>query len=405
MAELLSVEAARVKILKHAKPTQTEHVAIIDAAGRVLAEPVCARLTQPPFAASAMDGYAVRHEDVAEAPVRLIVIGEAPAGTPFTGAVSQSEAVRIFTGGVIPDGANHVVIQEDTERDGDHVTVQTPQPTARNIRAAGIDFHKGEMLLSAGRILDGRAVTLAATGNNGLLPVHRRPTVAFLATGDELVEPGGDLAPGHIVNSAVYGLSALAESWGAKALYGGVAADETADIAAKIGAAAKADVIVPIGGASVGDYDLVKGALGAEGLELVFEKIAVKPGKPTWFGTLNGSLVLGLPGNPASATACAELFLKPLIYALTGRDAAAAVRRVPARLSTPLGANGPRENYLRASCRRAADGVLETAAFAKQDSSLTAPFAAADCLIRQAPHDAAKEAGSMTDVLLLTSNG
>lgn len=380
---------------------QAETVDIAEGAGRVLSEDIVAAVTQPPFAASAMDGYAVRFADMRPG-ARLKVTGEAPAGAAFAGEVGPGEAVRIFTGGVTPAGADHVIIQEDVSREGDTIIVTEAQAAPANIRAEGIDFRKGDAVLRKGEVLHGARLALAAAANVARLSVARRPVVAIIASGDELVEPGSILKPGQIVGSTGYGLAALIRDWGGEPAMLGTAADTIAAVHARLDAAKDADLIVPLGGASVGDRDVMREAFAQRGFELFFEKVAVRPGKPTWFGANSaGQRVLGLPGNPASALVCAQLFVKPLLWAATGRSIADAVRTIPARLAEDAPGNGPRETYLRAKARVAADGVLTVTHFPRQDSSLLTPFAAANCLLRLAPNAAPAKAGSACEALLL----
>ncbi|MEL7029371.1 MAG: gephyrin-like molybdotransferase Glp [Pseudomonadota bacterium] len=402
MGGLLPVDDARARMFAAAPAVTTEKVSVDACAGRILAAPVIAETTQPSYPASAMDGYAVRFADVAKTPAHLNVIGEAPAGAAFDGDLGPGEAVRIFTGGVVPGGADHVVIQEDVEGVGEQdITVTAPQDRPANVRAAGLDFRNGDALLPIGVKLDGPRPALVAAANLAQVEVYRKPKVALLATGDELVAPGANPGRGQVVSSTPYGLLSLISEWGGEPRYDGLARDDVADIRAKIDLAADADIVVPIGGASVGDYDLVKKALDAAGLEIDFAKIAVKPGKPTWFGRLDRRLVLGLPGNPASALVCAYLFLKPLMFAMTGRRPADATPEWSARLTEDVPKNGAREAYLRARLARGGDGALTVSRAGLQDSSLLTPFATADCLIIQPPQHAAG-AGETVTVIPLT---
>jgi molybdopterin molybdotransferase len=396
---LLPVDEAQRRILDGAEPLGSERVDLLGAAERVLAEDVTAKLTQPPFDASAMDGYALRAADVAPVPAELRVTGESHAGRPFTGTVGAGEAVRIFTGASVPAGADTVVIQEDTARAGNRLTVREAAARGANIRRAGGDFRAGDVLLPAGRLLDASAITLAAAGGNAALCVRRRPRVAILATGDELVEPGTTPSAGQIISSNPYGLAALVRRFGGAPRLIGIAGDTLKDLAAKLDAAADADVLVTIGGASVGDRDLVKPALEARGLALDFWKVAVRPGKPMLYGRLGPMRVLGLPGNPLSCLIAARLFLVPLLFALLGRRDAPLAERA-AVLAHDLGANGPRQHYMR--------GVLEpgeplprVTAFASQDSAHMSALAAADVLIVRPPEAPACHAGEVVRVLPL----
>ena len=356
-------------------------------------------MTQPPFAASAMDGYAVRFDD-AQQGAMLKVIGEAPAGAPFEGAVAVGTCVRIFTGGVVPEGADHIVIQEDVSRDGDVITVNDKQDGPRHIRAAGIDFEEGDVLVRAGEALHEAHGSIFAAANIGAVPVVRRPVVALFSNGDELVEPGADLKPGQIINSNHYALAAMVERWGGEARYLGRAADKEDDIRAFFQRSRDADVIVPIGGASVGDYDFVKSAFAAEGGTSIFEKVAVRPGKPTWFGNLGDARIVGLPGNPASALVTAALFVQPLVRRLAGQAVNGTKTFDIAQLTAPLKGNGKRESYLRGTVAASADGYKVTPA-ANQDSSLLSPFASANVLIRRAVDAPEAGEGDMVEIVWL----
>lgn len=397
---LLSVDEALQRILDGVEPTEAEPVAIEHARGRVLAQPLQALVTQPPFDASAMDGYAVRAVDIAQLPATLAVIGEAGAGHPFPNTMDQGQAVRIFTGAPVPDGADAIVIQEDADRDGTRITVRDGKPETGHIRTKGYDFRAGDTLLAAGRRLGPREISLAAAMGHGEVSVRRRPTVAILSTGDELVPPGSRLGPGQITASNHLGVAALAEAAGAAPQQLGIARDTRADLDAHLARAHGADIIVTCGGASVGDHDLVGPVLQERGMTLAFWKIAMRPGKPLMFGHLGQSRVLGLPGNPVSSLICARLFLMPLIRALLGQP----VRNdkpVQARLSVALEANGPRQHYMRATFQPGSDGLGLVAPVRSQDSSLLAPLAEADCLLIRAPRAPAAPAGSLVSILPL----
>ncbi len=397
---MLSVDEAIVKILAGAEPLSAETVSLSDVNGRIAAVDIAARMTQPPFSASAMDGYAVRFEDVNPG-ARLRVIGEAPAGTPFAGSISEGEAVRIFTGGAVPEGADHVVIQEDVARDGDEITIESPQERPRNIRPAGVDFSEGDILVKTGERLHELHGSILAAANAPEVSVRRRPKVVLFSNGDELREPGADLKPGEIINSNHYALTALADHWGGEAIYLGCAADEENVVKSFFEKAQGADIILPIGGASVGDYDYVKPAFRAAGGETVFEKIAVKPGKPTWFGRLARACVVGLAGNPASAIVCAALFVQPLVRRLAGEVGDEAASFMKAKSETPLSANGGREAYLRAEAIIAGEGPLRVRAADNQDSSLLSPFTSANALIRRKPNAPAIAAGDDVEIVRL----
>lgn len=377
-------------------------VALDQAFHRVLARDVAARRTQPPEAMSAMDGYAVRAADAAQIDSQLTVIGEVAAGRPFAGSVGAGEAVRIFTGGVVPVGADAVVIQEDTVADGKRITIKEAALPGRHIRRAGVDFAEGDVLLRKGTRLTDRDLALAAAMNHPQLPVRRRPKVAILATGDELVMPGAAPGPGQIVYSNGYALHALARQEGADTIDLGVAADTLDATTAGIRRAREsgADILITTGGASVGDHDLVQQALKAEGIAMSFWKIAMRPGKPMMHGRIGAMRVIGLPGNPVSSYVCAFLFMVPLIRALSGRSVIHH-RRERAVLGRDVGANDVREDYLRARLELRDDGMPIVLPVNHQDSSLLADLAAAQALLVRAPFAPKAEAGTPCEVLLL----
>jgi molybdopterin molybdotransferase len=399
--DLLPVAEALARVLADARPLPIETVALNESQGRVLAQDLTAQRTQPPAAVSAMDGYAVRAGDVATAPVKLKLIGEVAAGHPYSGEVKAGETARIFTGGVMPQGTDTVVIQELTARDGDAVTIQKHTAKGRNVRAKGIDFAQGESLLAKGHRLTDRDVMLAAAMNYPTLSVHRRPKIAVLGTGDELVPPGANPKPGEIVYSNGFALLALARSAGAEAIDLGIARDKVEEIAKAVRRAREigADVLLTSGGASVGDHDLVQRALKAEGLDLSFWRVALRPGRPMMHGKLGSMQVLGVPGNPVSSYVCAFLFLVPLIRRLSGQTNVEH-RLESAHLGKDLPANDERADYLRATLSEGPDGSIATPLPA-QDSSLMAPLAKADCLLIRAPNAPAAAAGSRCVILKL----
>ena len=401
----LTVEEARARVLAGVGRLGVETVPLAASLGRVLAEAVVASRHQPPFDASAMDGWAIRRADYA--PGRAFrAVGESAAGKAYPREVGPGEAVRIFTGAPVPAGADLVVIQEEAARDGDAVRFEAGDVPKANIRPAGGDFRAGDVLLDAGLVIDPWRLSLVASAGLARVPVARRPRVAVLATGDELVPPGASPRPDQIFESGSFSLVALIEAWGGQAFPLSAQADDATAIAAAVSSAlspegsVEADLVVTIGGASVGDHDLVKPALRTLGLDLAVETVAVRPGKPTWFGRLAaGPAVLGLPGNPASALVCAELFLRPLLAAMGGGDPE--VRLVAARLAAPLPATGPREHWMRAALAIDPDGRAIATPFPDQDSSLVGVFARADALLRRRAGAPAASANSVVEVLPL----
>ncbi len=391
---LLSVAQALERVLAGAMPLPADEVPLDEADGRVLAYDLKARRTQPPADMSAMDGYAVRAADVASAPVRLKVIGEVAAGRPFKAVVGAGEAARIFTGGVVPSGADAIVVQEVTKKlDGGFVEVEKSSSKGRHIRTQGLDFRAGDVLIAKGHRLCARDLQLAAGMNHPLVPVHRRPKLAMFATGDELVAPGMEPGPGQIVHSNGFALAALARTEGAEVIDLGVVGDKLDETVAAVreARARDADILLTTGGASVGEYDLVQSAFAREGMALSFWKVAMRPGRPLMHGRLGAMAVLGLPGNPVSSYVCAFLFLVPLIRLLCGRhDLVTPTETV--RLGRDLAENDERADYLRASLRDGADGAVATP-FPVQDSSMMTPLAKADCLLIRAPHAPPAKAG------------
>ena len=399
---LMSVADALARVLEGVEPLAAEPAALADAAGRVLAADVAALRTQPPEDLSAMDGYAARADDVAKVPATLNVIGEVAAGHPFEGRVGPGQAARIFTGGVVPPGADTIVIQENTKADGGGIAVTSPAAKGRHIRRAGLDFTKGQVLLPRGHRLSDRDLMLAAAMNHPAVPVHRRPKVAVLGTGDELKAPGSTPGPGEIIYSNGFALMALARHEGAEVIDLGVVPDKIDDTVAAVrrARASGADILMTTGGASVGDYDLVQKGLAAEGLALSFWRVALRPGRPMMHGRLGAMHVLGLPGNPVSAYVCAVLFLVPLIRRLAGRSDVEP-QTESAALGRDLPENDERTDYLRASLTKGTDGREVATPFPPQDSSMMALLAKADCLVIREPHAPAARAGERCVILRL----
>ena len=399
---LMPVAEALTRVLADAEPLAAEATPLADAHGRVLAADVVALRTQPPADVSAMDGYAVRSADVAKVPVKLKIIGEVAAGHPFRGTIGAGEAARIFTGGVLPPGADTIVIQENTSREGEAVVVITPSGKGKHVRDEGLDFKSGAVLLAKGRRLTDRDLALAAAMNHPTVPVHRCPKVALLATGDELVMPGGTPGFGQIVYSNGYATMAAARQEGCEVVDLGIVPDRLVETAAAVRCARDlgADILVTSGGASVGDYDLVREALASEGLALSFWKVALRPGRPMMHGRLGRMHVLGLPGNPVSAYVCTVLFLLPLIRRLAGRSDVVPPTET-ARLGCDLPANDERADYLRATLARSPDGVPVATPAPVQDSSMLMPLARADCLLVRAPLAPAAKAGESCSIIRL----
>ncbi len=395
---MISVEEALARLLAPLAAVPPEQVSVADAVGRVLAEDVAARRTQPPFAVSAMDGYAVRADDVASVPVTLRVVAEIPAGAGFGGRLGPGEAARIFTGAPLPDGADAIVIQEDTERSGDRVEVREGAPRGRYVRPAGLDFAEGDVLLRAPRRLTPRDIGLAAAMNRPWLFVHRRPRVAILSTGDEIVMPGDPIGPHQIVSSNALALSAFVTASGGVPVLVGNAPDDPDALRHIAAAASGVDLFVTTGGVSVGEHDLVRGVLSEDGLAIDFWEIAMRPGKPLMFGHYRGVPMVGLPGNPVSTLVCSLLFLKPAIDKLSGLPEGAD-GPLTARLGAAVKQNDRRQDYLRARLQRAADGVLEAVPFEVQDSSMMRPLASSDCLVVRPPHAPALPAGSPVPIV------
>jgi len=396
---LMPVAEARQRILADLPLMPSKQVSLPEAHGRVLAVDVAARVTQPPLAVSAMDGYAVRAADVVMVPANLAVIGAVPAGGLFEGEVNAGQAVRIFTGAPLPAGADAIIIQEDTERDGDKVTVTEGVKTGRNVRRAGLDFAEGDVLLTAGTVLSARDIGLAAAMNHPWLQVRRRPRVALLATGDEIHLPGEKIGSTGIISSNTFALEGLIRAAGGEPVTLGIAVDDREQIRALAENALGTDMLVTTGGASVGEHDLVKDALADLGLELDFWQIAMRPGKPLMSGRLGAMPMLGFPGNPVSSMVCGILFLMPALAQMLGTGETEPVRDT-AVLGIDLEENDLREDYLRATLAHEG-GRLVATPFEKQDSSMFSRLAAADCLLIRPPHAPAAKAGDTVDIVRL----
>jgi molybdopterin molybdotransferase len=394
---MLTVEAARARILATVKLLPNELIPVAQGLGRVLAEDLTARVTQPPVAVSAMDGYAVRGADVARVPVVLKVVGNVPAGRSHGGAVDPGECVRIFTGAPLPEGTDTIVIQENTDAGQGTVEVLEATAKGRYVRAAGLDFAAGRVGLPANRRLTARDVGLAAAMNRPWLTVRRRPRVAVLATGDEIVMPGDPVGPSQIVSSNALSLMSFLACEGVDAVNLGVAPDRKEALQACAAGAAGMDLLLTTGGASVGEHDLVQSALGEQGMALDFWKIAMRPGKPLMFGRMGATALIGLPGNPVSTVVCTLLFVRPYLRALQGLPAE--VETLRARLAVDLPENDNREDYLRSRLSRDAEGQLWVEPFGKQDSSMLALLAGADGLAIRAIGAPPLKKGSEIQVL------
>jgi molybdopterin molybdotransferase len=400
---MISVEEALARLLAPLEAVPPEQLSVSDAVGRVLAEDVAARRTQPPFAVSAMDGYAVRAEDVAKVPATLRIVAEIPAGAGFGGRLGAGETARIFTGAPLPEGADTIVIQEDTERRGDAVEVREGAARGTYVRRAGLDFSEGEILLRAGKRLTPRDIGLAAAMNRPWLFVHRRPRIGILSTGDEIVMPGDPIGPHQIVSSNALALSAFVTACGGVPTLVGNAPDDPDALRRIAAAASGVDLFVTTGGMSVGEHDLVRDVLSEEGLAIDFWQIAMRPGKPLMVGRYRGVPMLGLPGNPVSTLVCSLLFLQPAMNRLSGLPDASGGMGT-ARLASALKPNDRRQDYLRARLVRAVDGVLEAVPFEAQDSSMMRNYANADCLIMRPPHAPALPVGSNVPIVMFAGD-
>ncbi len=397
---MISVNEALARITGPLQPVATEIVPLAEGVGRVLAEDIVARRTHPPTAVSAMDGYAVRAVDVAVVPVALTIVGEAPAGGAYDSTVGAGEAVRIFTGGPLPDGTDAIVMQELASREGNTVSINKSVPVHEFVRPAGLDFSAGDPGPRAGQVLTPRAIGVIAAMDSPRVRVRCRPRIALLASGDELVAPGKAVSAHQIVNSNSHALAALVRANGGEPIDLGIASDTSESLQKLAAGAEGTDLLITLGGASVGDHDLVQKALGDKGLEVNFWKVAMRPGKPMISGTFGSTAMIGLPGNPVSAMVCGLIFVIPALRKLLGLNADPIIREW-AQLGTPLTANGHREAYLRGDCCRADDGVLLASPFDLQDSSVQSGLAEANCLIVQPPDGPAMETGEQIEIIPL----
>ncbi len=393
---LMPVAEALARILATAKLSSAESIKLENSFGRILASDLKAKRDQPPFPSSAMDGYALRHADIA-APLKLI--GVSAAGRAFKGTVKAGEAVRILTGAPLPKGADTIVIQENTKLEGSTLIISEPTSLGKNIRVQGLDFKRGDVLVPAGTKFNARDIGLAAAGNAATLRVRRKPRLVLFTTGDELVLPGQTPRADQIISSNSHALSAMAKAWGAEVINLGIIGDTLKATMAAIQKADGADILITTGGASVGDHDYVQEALKKSGVKIDFWKIALRPGKPLMFGTKGKLRVLGLPGNPVSALVCARIFLQPLLNTIQGQTEKTLA--VTARLGAALPANDNRQDYLRATLEFAADGSRIASPFSKQDSSMQRTLRNADCLIIREPNAPEAHTGSLVSVLML----
>ena len=396
---MIDVAQARQLILTHGQPLPTEMCTLRAANGRVNAHTIQARLNQPPFRASAMDGYAVRSADACQG-AQLKLIGEAPAGQLHQPVINRGQALRVFTGSALSESAEHIVIQEQVNATPTHITITTPQNPPCHIRAAGIDFKTHDQLITAGQRLKPVDLALLAANNITQLELIKRPKIVLLASGNELKAPGQSLQAGQVYSSTPYALTPLIESWGGTILHSELLPDQVSILAHAIEQAQTADIIVSIGGASVGDYDLLRPAFKQAGYKMIFEKVAVKPGKPTWFAKKTNRLALGLPGNPTSSLISAHLFLKPLIAHIGGQKISLPDFQY-ALLGETLPANGSRETYIRARLAITRHAQLEITPLPRQDSSLLTPLVDANALICRPPHAEATQSGAVVPILLL----
>ena len=401
---LLPVDDAHARILEGLVPGDAERCALAEAMGRVVASDVASRLSLPPEAVSAMDGYAIRVADCQTVGATLTRIGESAAGRPWDGRLGPGQAVRIFTGAVVPDGADGIILQEDveagSETDGAVITVNEVPRDGKFIRPAGLDVTAGDIILTAGTVMSARLISLATSAGHTDISVWRRPHIGVLSTGDELVLPGDVPERGQIISSNATYLAAFIRACGAVPVDLGIARDRAGAMLEQVRAASlPLDMVVTTGGASVGTHDHLVSDLSSAGTELGFWKIAMRPGKPLLHGRIDGIPLLGLPGNPVSSAVCANIFLRPAIAQLSGSKHRP--QMIAAELTEALRENDQRQDYLRSSLRYGEDGRARVTPARKQDSSMISIYANADALIVRPPFDAAKSAGDQVMVMRL----
>ncbi len=397
---MIRVEEALERVLAGFTELSPETVSLHDGLGRVLAKDVKARLTQPPNDVSAMDGFAVKSTDIPTVPVTLKIRGEAPAGGSYEAQLQDGEAVRIFTGGPVPLGADCIVIQENTDHDDINVTVKQSEAPGRYIRPAGLDFSEGQIGLEKGTTLTARDLALAAAMNHPWLEIYRKPKVAILATGNEVVLPGVTPGPNQIISSNTTALMSFVKECGGEPISLGIAPDDKEALSAMAKGAEGADLLLTTGGASVGDHDLVRSVLGEQGLEIDFWRIAMRPGKPLIFGKLGRTPMIGLPGNPVSTLVCAYIFARPALWKMTGRDPDN-LQIEKAVLTQDLGENDKRQDYLRARLSTNSSGQLEATPFDRQDSAMLNLLRKADCLVIRPPFAAPATKGTEVEIIRL----
>jgi molybdopterin molybdotransferase len=396
---LMPVEDALIRILRGVKPLPTETVPLKQAHGRVLAKPVKATRDQPPFAASAMDGYAVRHADIKQIPATLKIAGTSAAGHAYIGTLKPGHAIRILTGAPLPKGADTIVIQENTTQNGADLTITAPTPPGKNIRKRGLDFAKGVELIARGTKLNARDIGLAAAGNTARVHVTRRPHVVVLTTGDELVLPGQVPRADQIVSSNSHAIEAMVRAWGAEVTNLGIVKDTLKATEAAIRKGLGSDLLITTGGASVGDHDFVQQALKNCGVKIDFWKIALRPGKPLMFGTRGKTRIIGLPGNPVSALVCSRIFIKPLMESMQGIEQEQQI--ITAKLAAALPENDNRKDYIRATMQIASSGTRTVTPYSTQDSSMQRTLRTAQCLIMREPFAPLAQIGDEVDILIL----